>query len=130
MGCSELLPRVYAPILAPEPFAVDEVRAGKLDADPGACEPLDRFAVERLGCVASVNEGLCACQHPEGPVRARRARALFEPRQRVGSDLRLARTSRRLDELWQRRTGVAKLAVVTGALRAVHGDLVPTQPVV
>ena len=49
MGCSQLLARVAPAALAPQPFAVQEMTAGELDADAGAGEPLDRLAVEHLG---------------------------------------------------------------------------------
>ena len=80
VGCSQLFARVDAPVFAPEPFAVDEVRAGELDADSGAFEPLDRIPVERLGGVSSSDQRLRAREHSEGPVRAGGACAFFQPR--------------------------------------------------
>jgi hypothetical protein len=50
--------------------------------------------------------------------------------QRGGRDLGLARASCRLDEFWQRRTGVPKVAVLARSLRPVHRRLVTTQAVV
>ena len=55
VGCSELLARVDAPVLATQPFAVQEPGAGEVDNATGACQPLDRLAVVRL-CVASLAE--------------------------------------------------------------------------
>ena len=43
---AQLLARVHAPVLAPQPLAVEQAGAGELDADPGALEPLDRLPVE------------------------------------------------------------------------------------
>src|SRR5439155_8738159 len=50
---AQLITRVHAATLAPEPFAVEQTRACELDADPGALEPLDRFTVEGV-CVLSL----------------------------------------------------------------------------
>ena len=89
VGGAQLLARVHAPVLAPEPFAVEQTGAGELDADPGALEPLDRLAVERLGGVALAHQRPRAGQDAERPIRARGARALLQPGQRGGGDLRL-----------------------------------------
>ena len=56
VGGAQLLARVDAPVLAPQPFAVEQVGAGELDADPGALEPLDRLAVERVGLLALAHQ--------------------------------------------------------------------------
>ena len=48
MGGSELLPRVDAPVLATQLFAVQEPGAGEVDHATAARKPLDRLAVERL----------------------------------------------------------------------------------
>jgi hypothetical protein len=48
-GSASLLARVDTPVLAAQPFAVDEVGAAELAADGGATEPIDRLAVGALG---------------------------------------------------------------------------------
>src|SRR5437763_3303429 len=45
MGGSELVTRVDAPVLATQPFAVEEPGAGEVDHATAALEPLDRLAV-------------------------------------------------------------------------------------
>ena len=49
---AQLLAGVDAAVLAAQPLAVEQVRAGERDADAGAAEPLDRLAVEPLGGLA------------------------------------------------------------------------------
>jgi hypothetical protein len=49
VSVTELLTRVHTAPIAPQPFAVDQVRAGQFGADAGPAEPLDRLAVQRLG---------------------------------------------------------------------------------
>ena len=44
---AQLLAGVDAAVLAAQPLAVEQVRAGERHADAGAAEPLDRLAVER-----------------------------------------------------------------------------------
>ena len=130
MGGAQLFARVHATALAAEPFAVEQARAGELDADPRALEPLDRLAVEGVGVFALAQQRPGACQDAERPIRTRGACPLFQPGQRGGGDLRLAATSRRLDELGQRRAGVPEVAVVAAALGGVDGRLVAAQAVV
>src|SRR6478735_2875619 len=56
VGRPELLARRHTPVLAAEPLAVEQLGAGELDQDPGALEPLDRLAVERLGHFARAEQ--------------------------------------------------------------------------
>src|SRR4051812_27340194 len=51
LGGAQLLACIHAPFLAAQPFAVEEVGARELRADPGASQPLDRLPVEALGGV-------------------------------------------------------------------------------
>ena len=57
VGEAELLARVQAPILAAQPFAVQQVGAGEMDGDPAAGEPLDGLAVEGFGGRAVAQQG-------------------------------------------------------------------------
>ena len=43
---AQLLARVDAAVLAAQPLAVEQMRAGELGPQPGAAQPLDRFAIE------------------------------------------------------------------------------------
>ena len=52
MRGAQLLACVDPALLAAQPLPVEQTGAGELDADPGALEPLDRLAVERVGAVA------------------------------------------------------------------------------
>ena len=48
MRGAELLARVDPALLAAQPLPVEQTGASELGVDPGALEPLDRLAVERL----------------------------------------------------------------------------------
>ena len=50
VGGPQLRPGVDPSTFPPQPFAVEQLRAGELDAHPGAAEPLDRLTVQRLRC--------------------------------------------------------------------------------
>ena len=49
---AQLRTRVDPAILAAQPLAVEQVRAGELGPQPGAAQPLDRLAIQPLGGVA------------------------------------------------------------------------------
>src|SRR4051794_946389 len=54
---AQLITRIHPATLSPEPFAVEQMRAGELDADPGALEPLDRLAVQSVRDLALAHQG-------------------------------------------------------------------------
>src|SRR6266446_6618392 len=45
---AELFARVHPSVLTPQPFAVDQVRAGELRPERGAAEPSDRLEIQGL----------------------------------------------------------------------------------
>ena len=49
VGAAQLGARIYPPALASQPFAVQEVGAGQIDAHLGAPETVQRLAVAPLG---------------------------------------------------------------------------------
>ena len=49
MGRAQLLARVDPAILAAQPLAIEQVRAGELRTQPGAAQPLDRLAIQLVG---------------------------------------------------------------------------------
>src|SRR3954447_17252669 len=53
---SKLLARVDAPVLATQPFAVGELRAGEVDHATAACEALARLAVEGLHVASAAHQ--------------------------------------------------------------------------
>ena len=101
VGSAQVLARVHAAVLTTQPLAVHELRSGELSADPGAGEPLDRLAVERLRGVAIAQEGPRARLDAERPVRAAGSCRLREPLERLGRELGRATVCGRLDELDQ-----------------------------
>ena len=76
---AQLLAGVDALTGPPQPFAVEQVGAGELDADPGAAEPLDRLAVAARRRRRLADQRVRAGEHAERPVRAGGAGALLEP---------------------------------------------------
>ncbi len=92
---AQLLAGVQAPLLAAQPFAVEEMGASELGADPRAGEPLDRLAVEALGGLAVAEQRPRAGLDPQRPVGAAGARRLREPPEGVGSRARASRCGRR-----------------------------------
>ena len=101
VGGAELRARVDPPVLAAQPLAVEQVRAGELRAQPRAAQPLDRLAVQALGALALAQQRARAGPDAERPVgaatavasamrsRAPRARA---PSRRSSSPPRAARS--------------------------------------
>ena len=57
VGDAKLLARVDAAIFAPEPFAVEQMRAGQIRTHAGAAEPLDRLTVQTVGGLALAQQG-------------------------------------------------------------------------
>ncbi len=49
MGAAQLLARVEAPVLAAQPFAVEQTRAGEVRTHVRTTQPADPFAIEALG---------------------------------------------------------------------------------
>src|SRR6516165_10526003 len=58
VGRTQLLARVDAAALAAQPLPVEQMRAGKLRADFGAAEPLDRTAIQEIRVVAAGQQRL------------------------------------------------------------------------
>ena len=75
---AKLFAGVDSSVLAPQPLAVQQVSTSELDDDPSALQPLDRFGVESLGCLAFFEQRSGASQDPEGPIGACCERALLE----------------------------------------------------
>ena len=76
---AQLLACLDPAIFAPEPFAVDQMRAGQFRADGGTAEPLDRLTVQAIGRLASAQKRSGPRRHPEPPVAATDAAGLRQP---------------------------------------------------
>ena len=87
VGAAQLLARVRAAVLAPQPLAVQEPAAGEFDRRAAAREPLDRLAVERL---VVVHQRAAARFDPERPLGAAGLRAFAQALERGGGLVRLA----------------------------------------
>ena len=79
MSGEELLACLGTAVFAPQPFAVDQARAGQFRADPGTAEPLDRLAVQAIGSLALAQQRPRARSGPERPVAAADTGGLREP---------------------------------------------------
>ena len=114
---AQLLARVDAPVLAPQPLAVEQLGAGEVDRDAAAGQPLDRLAVERSASSPSLSSARDRASMPERPVGAARLRALAQALERVG-DVRSCRCGGRLDQLDQRPAEDAEVVVLAAAVCA------------
>ena len=70
VGGAQLRARVDAAILAAQPLAVEQVRAGELGTQPRAAEPLDRLAIEPLGGLALAQQRARARRDARAPSRS------------------------------------------------------------
>ncbi len=52
MGDAKLVACLGTAIFAPQPFAVDQMRAGQFRPDPGTAKPLDRLPIQAIGGLA------------------------------------------------------------------------------
>src|SRR3954471_8273077 len=75
VGRSELLPSVHSPVLAPQPFAVQEPGAAEVDDATSARQPVDGLPVERLGGSSVAEQRARAGLDAERPIGAARLRA-------------------------------------------------------
>ena len=87
--------RVDAAVLAAQPLAVEQVRAGELGTQPGPAEPLDRLAVQALGGLAVAQQRPRARLDPERPVGAARLRSPPSARSSASARERRSRRSGR-----------------------------------
>src|SRR6476659_354507 len=78
VGGPQFSASVYAPALAPQPLAVEEVGSSELHADAGTTESRDCFFVELLCVIAAGEQRARAGLDPSSPVRVGRASCLFD----------------------------------------------------
>src|SRR3954454_5595490 len=65
----QLLARIEASASTPEPFPVEQMRAGEVDGHPSSTQPLDGLHVQVLGDVVVREQRFGARGDPDGPVR-------------------------------------------------------------
>ncbi len=130
VGGPQLRPGVGASTFPPQPFAVEQLRAGELDADPGATEPLDRLTVQRLRSGVVAQQCTPARLDPERPVRAAGARHLRELFQGGLRRTGLGAAHPGLHQLGERPLGRPEFARIGGCLLRRHdGVAVPAEAV-
>jgi hypothetical protein len=83
VGGAQLLARVTAAALAAQPLSVEEVRAGKLRADPGTAQPVDRLEIQPLGAELVAEQRTGPGLDPERPVGGGGAGGRREPPRRI-----------------------------------------------
>ena len=113
----QLLARVEPPALAAQPLAVEQMRTGQVDLDPGAPQALHGLAIRALGDLAVAQQRPRQRVADRAPSRCRRRAsaprvARSASRARSGWSLRVGR----FDQLRQRPVG-------DGDLRGVRDDL-------
>ena len=84
MGGAELLAGVEPAALAAQPFAVEEVGAGKRDADAGAAKAFDRLSIEGLRGLILAEQRPRAGLDAEPPVGATGTGRLREALEGIG----------------------------------------------
>ena len=99
VGRAQLLARVDAAALAAQPFAVEQMAAGELDAQAGPAEPRDRLTVEIVGDIAVAEQGADPGVDPQHPVGRRHTRAFGQPPERGPDERHVAGPRRRLGQL-------------------------------
>src|SRR5204862_6135100 len=107
---------VNPPILAAQPFAVMEMRAGQLHADAGAPKPLDRLAVEAVGFLAFAQQRPRTRLDPQRPVGAGGAGPFCELAQCVRRAVGPVASDARLDQLSERPAVQTEIVMGTRAL--------------
>ena len=122
---TELMPRVDAPVLAAQPFAVQEVSPGEADDDPCGREAFDGLLVQRLGDVAGAEQGARHGLDALSPVGTGGTGHDLESLQAGSSDGGCAAPDGRLDELGQRPGRRGEIGRVVAAVAGCdHGGLV------
>ena len=76
MGRPQLGASITRPLLAPEPFPVQESRAGKVEAQPGGQKPLDRLLVQSFCFITLREQSLTPCLNAKSPACPARVGAL------------------------------------------------------
>ena len=115
VGGPELIARVHAAALAPQPLAVEQMRAGQFHADTGPAEPLDRLAVQPLGGLVIAQQRPRAGLDAERPVGAGGRGHLLQTAQGADPALGLPGPGGGLDQLDRRPGGHPQLVRVVAA---------------
>src|SRR6185369_2631652 len=130
MGGPQLGAGVPAPVLAAQPFAVQEVGAGHGRAHTGTAEPLNRLAIAVLGGLTLTEQGTGARLGAKRPVGAAGAGRLGKPLESAGCARELATADGRLDQLGERPSQDAYVVVLARHLGGGEGLVVVAEAVV
>src|SRR4029078_11604190 len=96
---AEVVARLDAAPLTPQPLAVEQVGPGDLYANAGAAQPMERFLVEALGVLAVAEQRARPGLDPERPIGAAVLRGEGELLECAFWDLVLSGSSGGLNEL-------------------------------
>ena len=95
---AQLRPRLGPPVLATQPLAVQQVRAGEFDTKAGSAEPIERLTITGLGVLAVAEQGPAAGIDSLPPVGLADARASDSPVCAPGGQPGLPGPAGRLDQ--------------------------------
>src|ERR1700749_838137 len=130
MGGPQLGAGVPAPVLAAQPFAVQEVGAGHGRAHAGTAEPLNRLAIAVLGGLTLAERGTGPRFGAKRPVGAAGAGRLGKPLESAGCARGLAAADGRLDQLRELPSEDAYVVVLAHQLGGGEGLVVVAEAVV
>ena len=110
----QLLTGVCAAVLAAQPLAVEQVRAGELGPQLGAAEPADRLPVQTLGRLALAQQRTGTRLDAQPEVGSAGLSDVRKPFERPGGEARVPGASGGLDQLGQRPRGDMRVHVLGG----------------
>src|SRR3954454_15936020 len=87
---AQLRTRIAPAVLTAQPLAVEQMAARELGAEPPAAQPVNRFAIEAVGCVALAQQRPGTRLEPEPPVPVAAVSTGREPRESLTCQLRHA----------------------------------------
>ena len=128
---AQLLARVVAAALPAQPFPVQQMGAGQVDAEPGPGEAGDRLAVQALGQLTVTHKCARSRLDAERPLGVAGAGHLVEPVTGTGRGAGEARACGGLDQLDRGPEQRAKIVIETaGTLRCSQRLVVMAEAVV
>ena len=131
MRDTELLARVDAAMLTPQPLAVEQMRARELGPQQGAAQPLDRFLIQALGGLARAHQGTGTSVDSEGRVTAGESRGRNDALESDARQLRVPAPGCSFQQLHRHPSGDKQLvrAIVEWVPGGSHRVLVAAQAV-
>ena len=130
VGGAQLFTGVDAAALSTQPFAVEQVGAGVLDADLGSAETRDRFAIVRFGGVALAQQRADSGFDSQCPLGRGHARTFGQPLERGPDERQVTGPGRRLGQLGHEKGPAPERIGLERPPRGVACRVVATEAVV